>query len=233
MENKLTSLKQLFNLKTPFLIMNCILLILFIILYVFGTYIRFNYLDVLYRGHSIPIWCIICLIILFGLLLQYNKTIGIIYGILIIFQFQRIFINGFKNKIDSFAVPSSTNFFVEPNLLDPEDNRFKTDEIKLKEILRQIQSELNFDPYKTPLSRKIIIDIYKRYFNNDMFLKLQEITQNSKNYRKDYSLLYISQPKELDYKVDVAKLLEQSSSFGVNPQIDKPLGVGDTTTSRF
>jgi hypothetical protein len=56
---------------------------------------------------------------------------------LIIFQFQRIFINGFKNKIDSFAVPSSTNFFVEPNLLDPEDNRFKTDEIKLKEILRQ------------------------------------------------------------------------------------------------
>ena len=91
---------------------------------------------------------------------------------------------------------------------------------------------MEFDPYKTPLAREVIIDIYKRYFNNDMFVKLQEITENSKKYQKQYKLLYVPQPTELNYSVDVAKLLAESSGFGVNPQIDKPLGVGDTSTTR-
>ena len=142
----------------------------------------------------------------------------------------------FRSIINSFVGenpnPTKTSFFAEPNLVDPEDDRFKTDDVKIKEILRQIQAELEFDPYKTPLAREVIMDVYQRYFNNDMFVKLQEITANSKQYQKQYKLLYMPQPTELNYSVDVANLLAKSRGFGVNPQIDKPLGVGDTGTER-
>jgi hypothetical protein len=146
-----------------------------------------------------------------------------------LFQLKRVIINSF---VADEPTPTKTSFFAEPNLLDPEDDRFKTDELKIKEILRQIQSELEFDPNKTPLAREVIMDIYQRYFNNDMFVKLQEITANSKQYQKEYKLLYMPQPTELNYSVDVADLLVKSRGFGVNPQIDKPLGVGDTSTVR-
>ena len=211
------------------LLLNVVLVSFFVVLFIIGTYTRFNYIDIIYKGHSISILCIVFLLVLFGLLWRYNTTIGVLYGILILFQLKRIIINGF---IGEMTIPTTTSFFAEPNLMDPEDDRFKTDDVKLKEIIRQIQSELEFDPYKTPLAREVIIDVYKRYFNNDMFVKLQEITENSKKYQKQYKLLYVPQPTELNYSVDVAKLLEESKGFGVNPQIDKSLGVGDTSTAR-
>ena len=224
-----------------------LLVVLFVVLYIIGTYSRFNYLDFIYKGHPVPVWCVICLLVLFALLWKYNRKIGILYGILILFQLKRIIINTFVGEDTSTTTP---NTLVLPPLLDPDDDRigaadrhlresealaadrFKTDDVKIKEILRQIQSELDFDPYKTPLAREIIMDVYQRYFNNDMFVKLQEITENSKQYQKQYKLLYMPQPTELKYSVDVANLLAKSRGFGVNPQIDKPLGVGDTTTER-
>ena len=138
-----------------------LLVVLFVILYTIGTYSRFNYLDFIYKGHPIPIWCVLCLIVLLALLWNYNRKIGILYGILILFQLKRVIINSFVGNSPN---PTKTSFFTEPNLVDPEDDRigaadrhlresealaadsFKTDDVKIKEILRQIQAELEFDP---------------------------------------------------------------------------------------
>lgn len=186
-------------------LINIILVICFLIFYIIGTYTRFNYLDLIYKGHPIPLYCIIILIILLAFIWQYNRTIGILYGILIIFQLKRIIINSFVNP----EISQQSSFYVEPTLLDTEDKRFKRDNVKIKEILRQIQAEINFDPYKTPLARKIIIDIYEKYFNNDMFIKLQEINDNSKQYQKEYKLLYMTQPTSLDYSISMADILSK------------------------
>ena len=213
-----------------------LLVILFVVLYVIGSYTRFNFLDIIYRGHPIPIWCVVCLIVLLALLWNYNRIIGTLYGILILFQLKRVIINAFvgdASDIASISTPTNTGVIMTDSfLMNPDDDRFKTDDVKIREIIRQIQAELDFDPYKTPLARQVIIDVYKRYFNNDMFVKLNEITENSKKYQKEYRLLYMPQPTELNYSVDVADLLSKSSGFGVNPQIDKPLGVGDAGTTR-
>ena len=211
-----------------------LLVILFVVLYVIGSYTRFNFLDIIYRGHPIPIWCVVCLIVLLALLWNYNRIIGTLYGILILFQLKRVIINAFVGDASSSTITTTqTNpLTVNSVLMNPDDDRFKTDDVKIREIIRQIQAELDFDPYKTPLARQVIIDVYKRYFNNDMFVKLNEITENSKKYQKEYRLLYMPQPTELNYSVDVADLLSKSSGFGVNPQIDKPLGVGDAGTTR-
>jgi len=221
------------NTPTPTTI---ILVILFVVLYIIGTYTRFNFLDIIYRGHPIPIWCVVCLIVLLALLWNYNRIIGTLYGILILFQLKRVIINAFvgdASDIASISTPTNTGVIMTDSvLMNPDDDRFKTDDVKIREIIRQIQAELDFDPYKTPLARQVIIDVYKRYFNNDMFVKLNEITENSKKYQKEYRLLYMPQPTELNYSVDVADLLSKSSGFGVNPQIDKPLGVGDAGTTR-
>mgnify|MGYP003347379110 CR=1 FL=1 len=213
-----------------------LLVILFVVLYVIGSYTRFNFLDIIYRGHPIPIWCVVCLIVLLALLWNYNRIIGILYGILILFQLKRVIINAFVGDASSTevkATPTNTTpMTIDSVLMNQDDDRFKTDDVKIREIIRQIQAELDFDPYKTPLARQVIIDVYKRYFNNDMFVKLNEITENSKKYQKEYRLLYMPQPTELNYSIDVADLLSKSSGFGVNPQIDKPLGVGDAGTTR-
>ena len=81
--------------------------------------------------------------------------------------------------------------------------------------------------YKSSISVDDDYDIDEE--NTFMFVKLNEILQNSKNYQKEYKLLYMPQPTELNYSVDVANLLAKSRGFGVNPQVDKPLGVGDTS----
>ena len=65
------------------------------------------------------------------------------------------------------------NTVVENNLLGIDD-RFKMDDVKKDELLRQIKAQINFDPYKTELSKEVIYEIYNKYFDNDIFVKLKE-----------------------------------------------------------
>ncbi len=57
------------------------------------------------------------------------------------------------------------------------------DPIKMQFMLRQIKAQLDFDPTKTPLARTVIMDIYRKYFNEDYFAKLRDIDTKANTYR--------------------------------------------------
>ena len=102
------------------------------------------------------------------------------------------------------------------------DDRFKMDDIKKDEILRQIKAQINFDPYKTELSKDVIYEIYNKYFDNNVFLKLQSIDEDSKNYIASGNFDYIPQNKKVDFDIKTYQdLNKNNSSFGINAELSK------------
>ncbi len=239
--------------KNTKLIINSILISLFIVLYILGSKNQFNFFSYFYPKNQIPLLLIVLVILIVGSLLIYNTYIGILYVILLIFQLKWIKYDTFLSEINS--IPSTTNFLsgdttynpnravrsseeetkqnllVTPFYIDTQDERFRIDDVKVKEIIRQIQAELQFDPSKTPLARKVIIDIYRKYFDNDIFVKLNEITQESEKYQSEYQSIYQNPTVELGYDVDTAKVLQSSTAFGVTPIVDNGIGRGLRSTS--
>ena len=103
------------------------------------------------------------------------------------------------------------------------DDRFKMDEVKKNEILREIKAQVDFDPYKTELSKSVIYEIYNKYFDNDVFKKLKQIDDDSKSYVAAGNFSYLPKNNQVDYDLITYQNLSSSENVGLNPVVDKIL----------
>lgn len=101
-----------------------------------------------------------------------------------------------------------------------EDERFKVDEVAVREILRQIKSQVDFDPYKTELDKEVIYEIYNKYFDNDIFKKLQNNNTDSASYIAAGNFNYVPTVAKVDYDLVSYQNLSNNISFGINPLAD-------------
>ena len=111
------------------------------------------------------------------------------------------------------------NTVVKNNLLGIDD-RFKMDDVKKDELLRQIKAQINFDPYKTELSKDVIYEIYNKYFDNDIFVKLKSIDDESKNYIAAGNFDYIPKKDKVDYDITSYENLLKNTSISINNTVD-------------
>jgi len=101
-----------------------------------------------------------------------------------------------------------------------EDERFKVDEVVIKDILRQIKSQVDFDPYKTQLDKDVIYEIYNTYFDNDIFKKLQNNNSDSASYIAAGNFNYVPAVAKVDYDLVTYQNLSNNTGFGINPLTD-------------
>jgi hypothetical protein len=133
----------------------------------------------------------------------------------------------YENKPEitySFDTDNTSN-----NLLDTQlglDERFKSDDVIKGEILRQIKAQIEFDPYKTPLSKDVIYEIYNKYYDNDIFVKLKNINDDSQKYIAAGNFTYLPKNDKVDYDLITYQNLNDNIQFGVNPIID---GIANNT----
>lgn len=64
-----------------------------------------------------------------------------------------------------------------------EDDLFTMDPVKKSEILRAVRSQLDFDPYKSDLTRETILDIYRKYYGEDEALKFKREYETAQSYQ--------------------------------------------------
>jgi hypothetical protein len=64
-----------------------------------------------------------------------------------------------------------------------EDDLFTMDPVKKSEILRAVRAQLDFDPYKSDLTRETILDIYRKYFGEDEALKFRREYETAQSYQ--------------------------------------------------
>jgi len=100
------------------------------------------------------------------------------------------------------------------------DERFKVDEVAVREILRQIKSQVDFDPYKTQLDKEVIYEIYNKYFDNDIFKKLQNNNSDSASYIAAGNFNYVPTVAQVDYDLVTYQNLSNNTGFGINPLAD-------------
>ena len=100
------------------------------------------------------------------------------------------------------------------------DERFKVDEVAVREILRQIKSQVDFDPYKTQLDKDVIYEIYNKYFDNDIFKKLQNNNDDSASYVAAGNFNYVPRVDKVDYDLVTYQNLSNNISFGISPLAD-------------
>ncbi len=101
-----------------------------------------------------------------------------------------------------------------------EDDRFKVDDVAIREILRQIKSQEDFDPYKTQLDKDVIYEIYNKYFDNDIFKKLQNNNSDSASYIAAGNFNYVPTVAQVDYDLVTYQNLSNNTGFGINPLTD-------------
>ena len=100
------------------------------------------------------------------------------------------------------------------------DERFKVDEVAVRDILRQIKSQVDFDPYKTDLDKDVIYEIYNKYFDNDIFKKLQNNVDDSASYIAAGNFNYVPTVPQVDYDLVTYQNLSNNIAFGVSPLVD-------------
>jgi hypothetical protein len=100
------------------------------------------------------------------------------------------------------------------------DQRFKVDDVAVKEILQQIKSQVDFDPYKTQLDKAVIYEIYNKYFDNDIFKKLQNNNSDSASYLAAGNFNYVPTVAQVDYDLVSYQNLSNNTGFGINPLTD-------------
>lgn len=64
-----------------------------------------------------------------------------------------------------------------------EDDLFTMDPVKKTEILRAVRAQLDFDPYKSDLTRETILDIYRKYYGEDESLKFKREYETAQSYQ--------------------------------------------------
>ena len=125
-----------------------------------------------------------------------------------------------NSSLQSQAIDDIVN-----NNLNGVDDRFKMDDIKKDQILRQIKAQINFDPYKTNLSKDVIYEIYNKYFDNDIFVKLNAIDDDSKAYIASGNFNYVPKQDKVDYDLTTYNNLLKNTAFGINSQLDSGTGL--------
>jgi len=172
-------------------------------------------------------YCIIIYILLLFCITKYDKYTAVLLFILIIGPFKC----STKEFFDSnTTLPNTTlsniaieqidiSKIVKDNLLGVDD-RFKMDDIKKDEILKQIKAQIQFDPYKTNLSKDVIYEIYNKYFDNDIFVKLKSIDNDSKEYIASGNFNYVPKENKVDYDITTYENLNNNTAFGINAEID-------------
>lgn len=101
-----------------------------------------------------------------------------------------------------------------------EDDRFKVNEVAVREILQQIKSQVDFDPYKTQLDKEVIYEIYNKYFDNDIFKKLQNNNSDSASYIAAGNFNYVPTVAQVDYDLITYQNLSNNTGLGINPIAD-------------
>jgi hypothetical protein len=125
-------------------------------------------------------------------------------------------------------IPVPTQTFLQDTLTVNElqaqalglDERFKVDDVVVRELLRQIKSQVDFDPYKTELDKEVIYEIYNKYFDNDIFKKLKNNNSDSASYIAAGNFNYVPHVPKVDYDLVTYQNLSNNIGFGITPLAD-------------
>jgi hypothetical protein len=171
-----------------------------------------------------------------------DKYIGVLIFIIIISQY-KIALKEFFQSEDYSATPTLPSF-LQPiseralgptsqysfntddktqNLLKQQlgiDDRFKFDEVIKDDILRQIKSQIDFDPYKSNLAKDVIYELYNKYYDNNIFVKLKQTVDDSQQYVAAGNFTYLPKSNKVDYDLITYQNLNDNVQFGVNPIVD-------------
>ena len=192
-----------------------ILTILFVYIFIqFLTMKRSNKIYKFYSDYIMNKYFIILYMFFILLILKYDSFTSIILLILVIAPF--------KCAIKEFFVSDTTptiNLSIATNLLG-KDTRFKVDDVANDTILRQIKSQIEFDPYKTNLAKGVVFEIYNKYFNNDIFVKLMNTNDDSKQYIAAGNFDYLPKNDKVDYDIVKYQNLLENTQIGINPISD-------------
>jgi len=196
---------------------HCFITILFVYIFIqFLTLKTTNNVYKFYNDYIMNRYCLILYICLLLLVMNYDKYTGILLFILIIGPIKCSYKEYFEDEEqEQEKEQKEINTVVEKNLLGVDD-RFKMDDVKKDELLRQIKAQINFDPYKTNLSKEVISELYNKYFDNDVFVKLKEIDNKSKDYIASGKFNYIPKEDKVDYDIKTYENLLKNTSIGVN-----------------
>lgn len=198
-----------------------IITILFV--YVFVQFLALKNSNNIYKFYTDYImnkYCLIIYILLLFVILKYDTYTTVLLFILIIGPFRcskKEYFNNYTNPITTVPLSTTLSTIINTNSLNQtetekindivnntlniDDNRFKMDDVKKDEILRQIKAQINFDPYKTNLSKDVIYEIYNKYFDNNIFNKLNAIDNDSKEYIASGNFNYIPNQDKVDYDI--------------------------------
>lgn len=208
------------------LVYHCLIIILFVYIFIqFLTLKTSNNVYKFYNDYIMNKYCLILYICLLLFVMNYDKYTGILLFILIIGPIKCSYKEYFEDEEPEQQAPEqeAINRIVNNKLLGIDD-RFKIDDVKKDEILRQIKAQINFDPYKTNLSKDVIYEIYNKYFDNDIFVKLKELDNKSKEYVASGKFNYIPKQEQVDFDLKTYENLLNNTSIGVNQ-------LNDTTKS--
>ena len=225
------------KLKNSVIIYRAIFTLLFI--YIFVQYMsmkRNNFIYNFYNEYVMNKYCIIIYIVAIILLMYLDKYLAVLLFILIIIPYRFVFKEFFEDggsTIPQTTQQSNKSGYLPQQgtdkaslnkLLDAQylgqDDRFKMDEISKNEILRQIKAQVDFDPYKTNLAKDVIYEVYNRYFDNDVFTKLKNVNDDSKDYIASGNFKYLPEGDRVDFDQVTYQNLNYNQAFGVNPLTD-------------
>jgi len=193
------------------------LLITLVFIYIFIQFLTLKQSNSIYKfyvDYVMNKYCLILYISLLFLIMKYDIYTTILLFILIIGPLRCSSKEYFEEKKDT-KEQKEINKVVKDNLLGI-DNRFKMDDVKKNELLKQIKAQINFDPYKTELSKEVIYEIYNKYFDNDVFVKLKGIDDLSKKYIASGKFDYIPKENKVDYDITTYENLLKNSSIGMD-----------------
>lgn len=217
------------------------IVITIIFVYVFVQFLTMKRKNIVYRVFADYIfnrYCIILYIIISLLIMKFDIYTSILLLILIIGPFKVSFKEYFgtqtiptiiQDGIIIADIPVQTTIILQDTVNNKDlvnaqffgmDDRFKMDDVVVKNILKQIKSQVDFDPYKTNLSKNVIYEIYNKYFDNDIFIKLKTNNDDSKTYLASGNFNYIPQLAKTDYDLVTYQNLTNNLQLGINPLTD-------------
>jgi hypothetical protein len=197
--------------------------------YIFIQFLTMKRTNIIYKTYTDYImnkYCLILYILLLLLVGRYDGYTAVLLFILVMIPFKCAYKEYYEDN-DSNAIdvavniqPITTTMPTVSNLLNNEtldiDDRFKMDDISKNQILKQIKAQVEFDPYKTQLSKDVIFEIYNKYFDNDIFVKLKNTNDDSKEYIASGNFKYIPKESKVDYDLVSYQNLSNNTSFGVD-----------------
>ena len=202
------------------------LIITLFFVYVFIEFLTLKTSNNIYNFYTKYImnkYCLIIYIFLLFIIMRYDIYTAILLFLLIIGPFKCSSKEYFNtDNTNDNKEQSEINNVVINSLLGIDD-RFKIDDVKKNEILQEIKAQINYDPYKTELSKDVIFEIYNKYFNNNIFVKLKSIDEDSKKYIASGNFNYIPKENKVDYDITTFENLNKNTAFGINLEVNKSL----------